>query len=59
MLLAILPAGIISLIALVAILALLWYALRFLPEPVAQLRWVGYLVIILVICYYLWTHYVH
>jgi hypothetical protein len=56
--LAILPAGVVSLLALVAILALLWYALRFLPEPVAQLRWLGYVVILLVICWWLWTHYV-
>ena len=57
--LAVLPGSWISLLALVAILALLWWGLSFLPPPVGQLRWLGYLIIILVIVYYLWTHFVH
>lgn len=55
---AILPSGVVSLLALVAILALLWYALKFLPEPMAVLRPVGYVAILLVIVYYIWKHWV-
>lgn len=57
--LAVLPADLISILAMVAILCLLWWAIKFLPEPVAQLRWLGYIIIILVMVYYIWTHWVH
>jgi len=50
-----LPPGVIPFLGLIAAMAILWYCVKFIPEPVAQLKWLAYVILLLIVAWWIWT----